>query len=121
MSGSACGLPSKPPVQFVFPHPEAGVGASNEEGWRALAEYLRVLREARWASMPAETTAEEAWPYFLKAVAAALAEGRAMRGVALKERSLLPLHEPAHPTPSRNRDGPGEAVSLSLGSGTVIA
>ena len=71
------------------------MSAPPDEGWRALAEYLRVLRESRWATMPAETTAEEAWPFFVKAVAAAMAEARPRR-VPLKEPSVvIPLREPA--------------------------
>jgi hypothetical protein len=79
------------------------VGALSDEGWVALADYLRALRDSRWASLPPEATAEEVWPTFQKAVAAALADGRARGRIALdRGRSIPPGEGPAAHDPPAN-------------------
>lgn len=68
---------------------------SNPEGRKALAEYLRVVQEARWARLPPEVAAEEAWPHFRKAVVVALREGTALRGAPVRwTGTTLPFDDP---------------------------
>lgn len=69
------------------------------EGWRALAAYLAQVREARWARLSPEATAEECWPLFLKAVAAAQQELRQqeLRQQDLRRRPSLPRAKAGEP------------------------
>lgn len=77
------------------------MNAPHQKGWRVLAEYLRALNEARWAGLPPEAAAEEAWPSFQEAVIVALREGRALRGPATdKLGGGLTLQDPAGPAPA---------------------
>ena len=77
---------------------------SDREGTKALAQYLRVVREARWEGLPPEAAAEEAWPYFQKAVAAALREARALAGVSLPLAGALQLKSDAYAHSSPKSD-----------------